>query len=102
MHFEPISDRLSRDFRTPEYLLNQLAYRMLQDGNDKDRSEALGLFLLNVENYPGSSNSYDRLGEAYETVGDTQKAIENYKRSPELDTGNEHANRKVKALKQSE
>ena len=100
-HFHALSERLSWDFRPPEYLVNQLGYRMLQSGNDKD-NPALEFFILNVENYPKSSNSYDSLGEAYETLGDTQKAIENYKKSLELNPGNEHARMKIKELSKSE
>ncbi|MDX1829041.1 MAG: alpha/beta hydrolase-fold protein [Lutibacter sp.] len=88
-HFHALSKRLSYDFRPPEYLVNQLGYRMLQSRNDKDKSNALGFFILNVENYPKSSNSYDSLGEAYETLGNTQKVIENYKKSLELNPSNE-------------
>lgn len=101
-HFEALSERLSWDFRPPEYLVNQLGYRMLQSGNNIDKSNALEFFILNVENYPKSSNSYDSLGEAYETLGDTQKAIENYKKSLELNPGNEHARMKIKELSKSE
>lgn len=101
-HFDALSERLSWDFRPPEYLVNQLGYSMLQSRNDKDRSNALEFFILNVENYPKSSNSYDSLGEAYETLGDTQKAIENYKKSLELNPSNEHARMKIKELSKRE
>ncbi|MBZ0178472.1 MAG: hypothetical protein K8F36_04195 [Melioribacteraceae bacterium] len=101
-HFHALSERLSWDFRPPEYLVNQLGYRMLQSGNEKDKSTALEFFILNVENYPKSSNSYDSLGEAYETLGDTQEAIENYKKSLELNSSNEHARMKIKELSKSE
>lgn len=97
-HFHALSERLSWDFRPPEFLVNQIGYRMLQSGNNKDKSNALEFFILNVENYPKSSNSYDSLGEAYETLGDTQKAIENYKKSLELNPNNEHARIKIKEL----
>lgn len=101
-HFNALSERLSWDFRPPEYLVNQLGYRKLQSGNDKDQSSALAFFLLNVENYPKSSNSYDSLAEAYETLGDTQKAIEHYKKSLELNSSNDHARIKIKELGKSE
>ena len=101
-HFNALSERLSWDFLPPEYLTNQLGYRMLQSGNDKDKSKTLEFFILNVENYPKSSNSYDSLGEAYETLGDTQKAIENYNKSLELNPGNEQARMKIKELSKSE
>jgi tetratricopeptide (TPR) repeat protein len=101
-HFEALSERLSWNLRPPEYLVNQLGYRMLQSGNDRDISTALEFFILNVENYSKSANSYDSLGEAYEALGDTQKAIENYKISLELNPGNEHARMKIIELNKSE
>ena len=102
LHFRSLSERLSWNFRPPEYLVNQIGYSMLQNGNDMDKSTALEFFMLNVENYPNSPNSYDSLGEAYETLGDIQKAIENYKKSLELNPRNEHARMKIKELSKSE
>jgi len=101
-HFQALSKRLSYDFQPPEYLVNQLGYRMLQSRNDENKSNALGFFILNVENYPKSSNAYDSLGEAYETLDDIQKAIENYKKSLELNPGNKHARMKITELSKNE
>lgn len=101
-HFHSLSERLSWDFPPPEYLVNQLGYRMLQSVNSKDQSNALDFFILNVKNYPKSSNSFDSLGEAQETLGNTQKAIENYKKSLELNPDNEHAKMKIKELSKNE
>lgn len=100
-HFHTLSERLSWDFLPPEYLVNQLGYSMLQSGKDKDKSNALEFFTLNVENYPESSNSYDSLGEAYESLDDIQKAKESYKKSLELNPSNEHAKMKIKELSKS-
>ena len=100
-HFNALSARLSWNFRPPEHLVNQLGYRMLQSGNDKDKSNALEFFILNVKNHPKSSNSYDSLAEAYETLGDIQKATENYKKSLEINPNNEHARIKIKELSKS-
>jgi hypothetical protein len=75
---------------------------MLQSGNYNDKAKALEFFILNVENFPKSSNSYDSLGEAYELLGDTQKALENYKKSFEINPANEHARMKIKKLNKSE
>lgn len=101
-HFHALSERLSCDFQPPEYLVNQLGYRMLQSGNDKDKAHALEYFILNVENFPKSPNSYDSLGEAYEVLGDTKKAIENYRKSLELNPDNENARMKINKLSKSE
>jgi Flp pilus assembly protein TadD len=53
--------------------------------------EAIEVFKLNVEAFPGSSNVYDSLGEAYFKNGDTKNAINNYRKSLELDPGNANA-----------
>lgn len=100
-HFHTLSERLSWDFLPPEYLVNQLGYSMLQSRKDKDKSNALELFILNAENYPESSNSHDSLGEAYESLDDIQKAKESYKKSLELNPSNEHAKMKIKELSKS-
>lgn len=101
-HYRALSERLSWDFRPPEHLVNQLGYRMLQSKNHNDKSKALEFFLLNVENYPKSPNCYDSLAEAFEELGDTQKAIENYEKSLELNPANEHARMKIKKLNKNE
>ncbi|MDY2586733.1 alpha/beta hydrolase-fold protein [Winogradskyella aquimaris] len=101
-HYKKLSERLSWDFRPPEYLVNQLGYRMLQSSDPKDQSKALEFFILNVKNYPKSYNSYDSLGEAYELLGDSKKAIENYATSLEHNPNNEHAKMKLKELNKNE
>ena len=101
-HFEDLSKRLSWDFQPPEYLVNQIGYRMLQSGNDEDKSKALEFFILNTENYPRSFNAFDSLGEAYETLGENKKAIENYQKSLDLNPDNEHARMKIRELNDSE
>ncbi|WP_234415971.1 alpha/beta hydrolase-fold protein [Muricauda amoyensis] len=101
-HFQELSERLSWDFPPPEHLVNQLGYALLQSRNAEDRPKALEFFLLNVENFPKSPNAYDSLAEAYETLGNTQKAIENYTKVLGLDPDNANASLKIKELNKSE
>ncbi len=101
-HFQTISERLSWGFKPPEYLVNQLGYRMLQSGNRNDKSKALAFFILNTENYPNSFNAFDSLGEAYESLGDNKKAIESYIKSLELYPNNENAKLKIESLGNNE
>lgn len=98
-HFQSLSERLSWDFRPPEYLVNRIGYSMLQSKNEIDRSKALGFFILNTENYPGSFNAYDSLGEAYEILGNKEMASRNYKKSLELNPNNEQTKLKIESLK---
>jgi len=97
-HFQSLSQRLSWKFSPPEYLVNQIGYRMLHSGNGSDKYKALEFFILNTENFPNSFNAYDSLGEAHEALGENRKAIENYKKSLELNPNNEHARMKIESL----
>lgn len=84
------------NFRPSETDLNDWAYRMLNGGGKK--REALEIFKLNVFLYPESANVYDSLAEAFEAHGERKLAIENYKRSLELDPNNKNAIRHLKQL----
>lgn len=76
--------------------LNNLGYILLETGKI---TEAIEIFKLNVEVYPESANVYDSLGEAYMKNGDSELAIKNYKKSLELDPGNQNAIKMLKKLK---
>jgi len=64
---------------------NLLGYRLLGESRVDD---AIAVFELNVERFPGSWNVYDSLGEAYAVKGDRERAIELYRRSLELNPDN--------------
>lgn len=81
------------DFSEPE--LNRLGYQLLQA---KKVKEAIEIFKLNVEAYPKGFNTYDSLGEAYMVNGDTELAIQNYKKSLELNPQNTGAIEMLKRL----
>ena len=82
------------DFSEPQ--LNDVGYRLLQGKRVKDSIE---IFKLNVEMFPQGFNTYDSLGEAYMANGDKSLAIQNYKKSLELNPKNTSA---VEALKKLE
>ena len=98
-HFKSLSQRLSWEFKPPEYLVNRIGYRMLRSRNENDQSQALSFFKLNTENFPSSFNAYDSLGEAHEVLGDKENAINNYEKSLDLNPGNEQTIMKIKSLK---
>lgn len=75
--------------------LNGLGYQMLQMKRVKD---AIEIFKLNVEMFPQGFNAYDSLGEAYMENGDKNLAIQNYKKSLELNPKNTRAVEKLKKL----
>ena len=75
--------------------MNALGYRFLQNGKIKD---AIKLFKLNTLAYPNSGNVYDSLGEAYMENGQNDLAIKNYRKSLEINPGNDNAKRKLAEL----
>jgi tetratricopeptide (TPR) repeat protein len=75
--------------------LNNLGYSLLRGGKPKD---AIEIFKLNVEAYPKGSNTYDSLAEAYMAVNERELAIQNYKKSIELNPSNTNAIEIVKRL----
>jgi len=78
-----------------EQQLNGLGYQLLQMKRVKD---AIEIFKLNVEMFPKGFNTYDSLGEAYTANGDKQLAIQNYKKSLELNPKNTGAAEALKKL----
>lgn len=88
--------RKNPQFQPRERDLNDWAYRMLNGGGKP--KEALEIFKLNVHLYPSSSNVYDSVAEAYAANGYRDLAIQNYKRSLDLDPKNTNAIRQLKKL----
>ena len=83
------------DFAEPE--LNRLGYQLLRSGKPR---EAIEIFKLNVEAYPKGFNTYDSLAEAYSTSNQRELAIQNYKKSLELNPNNTNAAQVIKRLEQ--
>ncbi|SMG35817.1 Tetratricopeptide repeat-containing protein [Marivirga sericea] len=68
--------------------LNNLGYQLLNDNRVED---AIKIFKLLVSEFPQSANAYDSLGEAYRKNGDIKLALENYRKSLELNPKNRNA-----------
>jgi len=83
------------DNKITEEDINELGYQRLQENLVK---EAIEIFKLNVAECPNSWNVYDSLGEAYMKNGDKELAIENYKKSLELNPQNENGKMMLKRL----
>jgi hypothetical protein len=73
-----------------EQELNRLGYRLINMDRVKD---AVEIFKLNAEAYPGAFNTYDSLGEAYMIQGRKDLAIKYYKESVKLNPGNDNGYR---------
>jgi CubicO group peptidase (beta-lactamase class C family) len=76
--------------------VNSIGYLLLFDLGKKDA--ALEFFKINTLEFPKSANTFDSLGQAYMENGDNKKAIENYKKSIELDPGNDNAKKMIEKL----
>ena len=81
-------------FSPPEGDINTIGYNYINN----DTKKALSYFKLNVNNYPNSSNAFDSLGEAYMLLDDKKNAVKSYKKSFELDPGNENALKMIQQL----
>jgi pimeloyl-ACP methyl ester carboxylesterase len=90
-----------KDALTPETFpfserqLINMAYGKLRSG---DIDNALILLKLGVTVFPNSWNAYDSYAEGLLAAGDTAGAIQNYKKSLELNPNNESAMEKLKDL----
>lgn len=83
--YEEVKD--SSGFYHDENEMNLAGYSFLQIGNAKD---AAPIFKLNIEAFPEAFNVYDSYGECLLVIGDTTQAIENYKKSVQLNPGNQN------------
>ncbi len=79
------------------YEFSQLGYSLLLSGH---LSEAIEIYKLNAEAFPGSSKVFDDLGEAYMYNGDIELAIKYYTKALELDQQNLRIKRMLNKLKQ--
>jgi CubicO group peptidase (beta-lactamase class C family) len=84
------------NFQPLENDLNDWGYRLMNGLGKK--KEALGVLKLNAVLYPKSANAYDSVAEAYAANNEKALAIENYKRSLELDPKNTNAVQWLKKL----
>lgn len=94
-HYVKLKKNDANNFNFSENQLNQLGYHYL--GNDKV-DYATTIFKINVDNFPKSSNVYDSYGEALLKQGKKEKAIENYKKSININPANEGGIKVLKKL----
>ncbi len=73
------------NYNFEEAQLNTLGYQLIHHERLED---AIEIFKLNVEMFPEAFNAYDSLAETYMTSGNKELAIENYKKSIELNPKN--------------
>jgi len=94
-HFDQFSESYGSEFVPLEGMINWLASVQ----NEKDSSEALKLYELNVYNYPKSINALLTLAEQYEKRNMTEKALERYMDILKIDGVNKKAMERIEQLK---
>jgi len=93
--YRELKVKQSATYDFAEQELNGVGYRLMGAGK---MNEALEIFKLNVEAYPQAFNTYDSLAEAYMKMNQRDLAIQNYKKSLELDPKNTNAVEMLKRL----
>lgn len=78
-----------------ERFVNGAGYDLLEA---KKHAQAIEVFKLNTMLFPRSSNAFDSLGEAFMEAGDRKVALENFRKSLELDPENGNAAQMIKKL----
>lgn len=79
--YHKLKEEDAEQYSFAESELNGLGYYLLAN---KQVSEAIAVFELNVAAYPNTWNAYDSLGEAYMMRGDVALAVRNCQKSLEL------------------
>ena len=82
--------------RALESQINQRGYTLMSDGRT---APAFELFKLNTLLFPESSNTWDSLGEVYYSRGEYDRSLESYRRSVELNPGNENGRRWIERIR---
>jgi tetratricopeptide (TPR) repeat protein len=82
-------------FKLSENEVNAWGYSLLGKGKTK---EALCIFKLNVDLYPESWNVYDSYGEVLLKVNRKEESISMYRKSIELNPGNENGKKIIEQL----
>lgn len=77
-----------------ERSLNSFGYSIL----NADSTAAVKVFELNAELFPESANVWDSLGEGYLRLGDTTKAVRNYRKVLAIDPENKNAAEVLKKI----
>jgi len=84
-------------FKLPESDVNDLGFILLRKGM---KNEAIDIFKYNLATNPNSSDAYDSLAEGYDDIGEKELAIENFKRSVQLNPQNTYAADRIKKLEE--
>ena len=93
--YRRIESEAASDYQFGDEELNQLGYYFLRQEKVAD---SIAVFRFNVELFPDVGNAHDSLGEAYMLDGQSELAIQSYRRALELEPENENARRMLTQL----
>jgi CubicO group peptidase (beta-lactamase class C family) len=85
-------------FNPSEEEINDWGYLLF---SQKQPKQAIAILTLNTQLHPDSWNAFDSLGEIFQKAGDKTKAIENYRRSLQLNPGNTNATAHLKEMSET-
>jgi len=77
-HYKTLSRQMGYKISPPEQLINALGYQLK---GSKQFDRATYFFKMNIDNYPGSFNAYDSMGDLYDAMGDKEKAVVYYSKA---------------------
>jgi CubicO group peptidase (beta-lactamase class C family)/uncharacterized protein YneR len=89
------ANKSSEKYEVDQAEMNQLGYQLMGDKKYEDASK---IFMLNMEEFPDSSNVYDSYAEALMEMGQNEEAIKNYKKSVEMNPNNQNGIEMLKKL----
>ena len=78
-----------------ENAINGVGYARLAAGR---RDDAIAVFELNTQAFPGAFNTWDSLAEAHMTAGHHELAIQYYRKSLELEPKNDNATKMIEKI----
>lgn len=84
-HYDKIKE--DDNYGLDEMEVNNAGYQLMGNGKVK---EAAAVFKLNIDAFPESFNAYDSYAEALLELGEKEKSIKNYKKSIEMNPGNQN------------
>jgi len=76
-------------------VLNLMGYDLLEN---KQNAQAIIVFQLQTQEFPGDWDSFDSMGDGYAAIGDTANAITNYRKAFEMNASDTISKAKMMEL----
>ena len=93
-YYKRLSNGFGIEMKPDQLYINGIGFMLLENKQFKKAAEA---FKLNIKNHPENFGVYDSMGDFYVAIGNTKKAIENYKKAVSLNIDS-YAKYKLKEL----